>query len=86
MIKMHRFGRGKPFIRLKYCPARTLPFLTHIRICSLCTHPLIHWYIQYPPMAYYWTDLLILDHSYLVGNLTINSKIAETKALEPLES
>jgi hypothetical protein len=25
-----------------------------------------------------------LDHSYLVGNLT-NSKIAETKALEPLK-
>ncbi len=29
--------------------------------------------------------LLILDHSYLVGNLT-KSKIAETKALEPLKS
>ncbi len=28
---------------------------------------------------------LILDHSYLVGNLT-NSKIAETKTLEPLKS
>jgi hypothetical protein len=27
----------------------------------------------------------VLDHSYLVGNLT-NSKIAETKALEPLKS
>jgi hypothetical protein len=25
-----------------------------------------------------------LDHSYLVGNLT-NSKIAETKAIEPLK-
>jgi hypothetical protein len=36
-------------------------------------------------ITYYWTGLLILDHSYLVGNLT-NSKIAETKALEPLKS
>jgi hypothetical protein len=33
----------------------------------------------------YWTMPLILDHSYLVGNLT-NSKFAETnKALEPLK-
>ncbi len=38
-----------------------------------------------PPITYYWTGLLILDHSYLVGNLT-NSKIAETKALEPIKS
>jgi hypothetical protein len=36
----------------------------------------------YPTFTYYWTCLLILDHSYLVGNST-NSKIAETKALEP---
>ncbi len=28
----------------------------------------------YPPITYYWTVSLILDHSYLVGNLT-NSKI-----------
>jgi hypothetical protein len=41
--------------------------------------------IRYPPITYSWTGLLILDHSYLVGNLT-NSKIAETKALEPLKS
>jgi hypothetical protein len=40
---------------------------------------------RYPPITYYWTGLLILDHSYLVGNL-INSKITETKALEPLKS
>jgi hypothetical protein len=39
--------------------------------------------INYPPITYYWTGILILDHSYVVGNL-INSKIAETKALEPL--
>jgi hypothetical protein len=31
-----------------------------------------------PPITYYWTGLLILNHSHLVGNLT-NSKIAETK-------
>jgi hypothetical protein len=37
------------------------------------------------PITYYWTGLLILDHSYLVGNFS-NSKIAETKALEPLKS
>ncbi len=38
---------------------------------------------NYPPITYYWTGFLILDYSYLVGNLT-NSKIAGTKALEPL--
>ncbi len=38
----------------------------------------------YPLITYYWTGLLILDHSFLVGNLT-NSKFAETKALEPLK-
>jgi hypothetical protein len=42
-------------------------------------------YVLYLPITYYWTVPLILDHSYLVGNLT-NSKIAETKALEPLKS
>jgi hypothetical protein len=40
---------------------------------------------QCPTISYYWTVPLMLDHSYLVGNLT-NSKIAETKALEPLKS
>jgi hypothetical protein len=39
----------------------------------------------YPAITYYWTGLLILDHSHLVGYLT-NSIIAETKALEPLKS
>jgi hypothetical protein len=34
-----------------------------------------------PPIAYYWTRFLIMDHAYLVGNLT-DSKIAGTKALE----
>jgi hypothetical protein len=37
------------------------------------------------PITYYWTLALILPHSYLIGNLT-SSKIAETKALEPLKS
>jgi hypothetical protein len=40
---------------------------------------------QYPTIIYCWTEPVILDHSYLVGNLT-NSKIAETKALELLKS
>ncbi len=40
---------------------------------------------HYTKITYYWTGLLILDHSYLVWNLT-NSKIPETKALEPLKS
>ncbi len=31
-----------------------------------------------PPITYYWTVSLIVDHSYLVGNLT-SSKIADTK-------
>ncbi len=39
----------------------------------------------YPPITYYWTGLLILDHSYPIGDLT-NSKIAETKALQPPKS
>ncbi len=38
----------------------------------------------YPTITYYWTVPLILDYSYLVGNLT-NSKITETKTLEPLD-
>jgi hypothetical protein len=39
----------------------------------------------YHTTTYHWTVPLILDYLYLVGNLT-NSKIAETKALEPLKS
>jgi hypothetical protein len=31
-----------------------------------------------PPITYYWTVPLILDHSYLFGKLT-SSKIADTK-------
>jgi hypothetical protein len=36
---------------------------------------------QYPMITYSWTVPLILDHSYLVGNLT-NTKIPETKDLD----
>ncbi len=36
-------------------------------------------------ITYYRTMPLTLEHSYLIENLT-NSKIAETKALEPLKS
>jgi hypothetical protein len=41
-------------------------------------------FLIYPTITYSWTVPPILDHSYLVGNLTI-SEIAETKALEPLK-
>ncbi len=34
--------------------------------------------IWLPPITYYWTVLLILDHSYLVGK-SIKSKMADTK-------
>jgi hypothetical protein len=40
---------------------------------------------SYPSITYYWTGLLIWDHSYVVGNFT-NSKIAETKPSEPQKS
>jgi hypothetical protein len=40
---------------------------------------------KYPTITHYCTVPLILDHSYLVGNLT-NSIIAETNALEPPKS
>ncbi len=39
----------------------------------------------YTLITYYWTGLPILDHSYLVGNLT-KAKMAQTKALAPLRS
>jgi hypothetical protein len=35
-------------------------------------------FVLYPPITYYWTVLLILDHSYLVGKLT-GSEIADKK-------
>jgi hypothetical protein len=34
---------------------------------------------RYPQITYYWTSLVILGNSYLVGNLT-NSKIAEKES------
>jgi hypothetical protein len=42
-------------------------------------------FLIYPRSPIIGQVSLILDNSYLVGNLT-NSKIAETKALEPLKS
>ncbi len=49
----------------------------------------LHWFtaleVTLILIAYHWTCLLIMDHSYLVGNLTY-SKIAETKPLESLKS
>jgi hypothetical protein len=38
----------------------------------------------YLTITYYWTVPLIMDHSNLVESLK-NSKIAETKPLEPLK-
>ncbi len=59
---------------------------SYILTCFLFTHILEeNFLLKLPPITYYWTSLLILDHSYLVGILT-NSKIDETKALEPLKS
>jgi hypothetical protein len=52
---------------------------------STNSHILLTHFNSIPPITYYWTGLLILDHSYLVENLKI-SKIAETKASEPLKS
>jgi hypothetical protein len=34
--------------------------------------------VIYPPITFYWTVFLILDHSYLVEKLT-SSKFADTK-------
>ncbi len=42
----------------------------------------INW--GYLPITYFWTGLIILHHSYLVGNLT-NSKNAERKSSKPLK-
>ncbi len=59
----------------------------HIKICECqdqsiqCSNGIR----LYPRITYFCTCLLILDNSYLVGNLTY-SKIAETIALEPLKS
>jgi hypothetical protein len=62
-----------------------LPTLDHCSYSHLVAHVDGCKLLQGPPITSYWTGLLILDHLYLVGNLT-NSKIAETKALEPLKS
>jgi hypothetical protein len=82
---------------LQYSPSKSFKFASRdvsrdavsVTLASVEIDPnsarLSHRHQIYPPINYYWTGLLILDHSYLVGNLT-NSKIAETKALEPLKS
>jgi hypothetical protein len=60
------------------------PFADHLHIHSQSLN--VSWnLLQVLLITYHWTGLLILDYLYLVGNLTY-SKIAETKALEPLES
>ncbi len=41
--------------------------------------------VHHLTITYYWIVSLILDHSYLVGNLS-NSEINETKALDLLKS
>jgi hypothetical protein len=41
-------------------------------------HKYSYYPIAYPPITYYWTVPLILDHSYLVGKST-SSNIADTK-------
>jgi hypothetical protein len=60
------------------------PPLSHLPYLNF---QLLEWLKQwiYSTITYYWTLPLILDHSYLIGNFT-NSKIAETKDLEPLKS
>jgi hypothetical protein len=59
------------------------PTLFCLHCCAVfdCSKAWI-WDYNHLPITYSWTGLLILDHSYLVGSLT-NSKITETKALEP---
>jgi hypothetical protein len=59
-------------------------------ILSFCRHFYSLWtrwtlFSTTNAITYYWTGLLILNHSYLGGNLT-NSKTAETEALEPPKS
>ncbi len=70
----------RPWLRYKgpICKAPTWWFLAvrHIYV-RLLAFP----HNNYPPITYYWTDLLILNHSYLV-----DSNYAETKALQLLKS
>jgi hypothetical protein len=42
---------------------------------NIANQRLLKAYRMYPSITYYWTGLLIMDHLYLVGNLT-NSKSA----------
>ncbi len=67
------------------CPfARTLPLaLLVLDRHLILNHLVVHYrnfliFKYYLPITYYWTVLLILDHSYLVGRLR-SSKITDTK-------
>jgi hypothetical protein len=69
-----------------HVPLKTLNFSLHGTSQVQCSLEIQSYrLLQYPLITYYWTRLLILDHPYLVGNLT-NSKIAETEASEPVKS
>jgi hypothetical protein len=58
------------------CLTRFIQFLLSWTRRHLLSYSLSSFW--YPTISYYWTVPLILDHSYLVGNLT-SSKIADTK-------
>jgi hypothetical protein len=47
-------------------------------LCVIVSSPQSIGALIHPPITYYWTVPLILDHSYLVGKST-SSKIADTK-------
>jgi hypothetical protein len=73
-------GIDNPDIRLTY-DYRSTNVIFSLRVGKKSF--MLTYYLKiYPPITYSWTVPLILDHSYLVGNCP-NSKIAETKALDP---
>jgi hypothetical protein len=77
-------------LEAQWCTFREVLYLSKARTADLGTINMVldfRWrpiVFGIPLIPYYWTVPLILDHSYFFGNLT-NSKIAETKALEPLK-
>jgi predicted membrane-bound dolichyl-phosphate-mannose-protein mannosyltransferase len=66
------------FLLRRFCDTFSNPIFL-FSCCTVLFLVELKAYKLYLAITYYWTGLLILDHSYLVGNLT-NSKIAETKA------
>ncbi len=69
--------------------SRQVPLLKEPSLLSVFVHPSIlcddayfvyvsRKPVKYPPITYYWTVPVILDHSWLVGKST-SSKIADTK-------